>query len=264
MGVTEVDNMLMILGISEKLELDIRDKVVNMIIRGYFDTAKDAGTVVTGGQTIRNPWFLLGGVASSVSHNSEILKPVNSVVGDVLVLTKPLGTRAAVNAHLALYEEAKREKLLAKATEENVIDCYNTAIKSMIRLNRNAAILMKKYHANAATDVTGFGILGHADQLARNQTKKLKFRLDKLPFFKHCLALEDALGFGLLYGKSAETSGGLLVSMSRNNAEEFMKELFEVDGCKSFIVGTVEDVGSDYSGLNYAYLSDSLEAVEDV
>lgn len=59
----------------------------------------EAGTSVTGGQSVVNPWCTIGGVASTICNPNDYIVPDNAVVGDVLVLTKPLGTQVAVNAH---------------------------------------------------------------------------------------------------------------------------------------------------------------------
>ncbi|KAH0515624.1 Selenide, water dikinase 1 [Microtus ochrogaster] len=99
MGVTECDNMLMLLGVSNKMTDRERDKVIPLIIQGFKDAAEEAGTSVTGGQTVLNPWIVLGGVATTVCQPNEFIMPDNAVPGDVLVLTKPLGTQVAVAVH---------------------------------------------------------------------------------------------------------------------------------------------------------------------
>ncbi|XP_015685190.1 selenide, water dikinase 1, partial [Protobothrops mucrosquamatus] len=66
MGVTECDNMLMLLGISNKMTDRERDKIMPLIIQGFKDAAEEAGTSVTGGQSVLNPWIVLGGVATTV------------------------------------------------------------------------------------------------------------------------------------------------------------------------------------------------------
>ncbi|XP_034499725.1 selenide, water dikinase 1 isoform X6 [Ailuropoda melanoleuca] len=73
MGVTECDNMLMLLGISNKMTDRERDKVMPLIIQGFKDAAEEAGTSVTGGQTVLNPWIVLGGVATTVCQPNEFI-----------------------------------------------------------------------------------------------------------------------------------------------------------------------------------------------
>lgn len=93
MGVSECDNMLMLLGISTDLTNKERHIVTPLVIKGFSDLAREAGTSVNGGQTVLNPWFIVGGVASSVCADDEFIMPDKAVPGDVLVLTKPLAHR---------------------------------------------------------------------------------------------------------------------------------------------------------------------------
>lgn len=90
---------------------------------------------------------------------------------------------------------------------------YNQSMHSMARLNKNAALLMHKYGAHGATDVTGFGILGHADNLAKVQESEVSFVINTLPVFANMVSVYKACGinFKLLDGYSAETSGKCLV-----------------------------------------------------
>lgn len=72
-GVTDCDNMLMLLGIPQKMTEKERETVIPIIIRGFKDTALEAGVQVTGGQTVFNPWLTIGGVASSICQNAEFI-----------------------------------------------------------------------------------------------------------------------------------------------------------------------------------------------
>ena len=97
MGINRVDHMLMVLGISlEMLEAD-REICTREMMRGFNDCATEAATKITGGQSIMNPWPMIGGVANVMCHEREFLRPNHGVAGDVLVLTKPIGTQPAVN-----------------------------------------------------------------------------------------------------------------------------------------------------------------------
>jgi len=99
LGVVDVDNLLMLLASSLNIKnLDDRNIVTKYMIKGFDDQCKMADTQVSGGQTVMNPWPIIGGVANSICKMQDIIMPVNAVVGDVIVLTKPLGTQVAVNA----------------------------------------------------------------------------------------------------------------------------------------------------------------------
>ena len=95
----------------------------------------------------------------------------------------------------------------------------------MARLNRIGARLMHKYNAHGATDVTGFGLLGHAQALARNQKNEVSFVIHNLPVIAKMAAVAKACGnmFQLLQGHSAETSGGLLICLPREQAAAYCK-----------------------------------------
>ncbi len=84
--------MLMILGVSLKMQEHQREIVTREMIRGFNDCAAEAETLITGGQSVMNQWPIIGGVANVVCHENEYIRPNGGKVGDVLVLTKPLGT----------------------------------------------------------------------------------------------------------------------------------------------------------------------------
>jgi selenide,water dikinase len=112
----------------------------------------------------------------------------------------------------------------------------------MARLNKVGATLMKKYQAHAATDVTGFGLIGHAQNLASNQMAEVNFEIHTLPIITGMAAVDDKVKlFKLLDGLSAETSGGLFVAMSAENAKSFIKDITEIEGQTAWIVGDVVD-----------------------
>ncbi|CAF3384971.1 unnamed protein product [Rotaria sp. Silwood1] len=265
MGVIDVDNMLMLLSTSNKMTEKERDTIMPLILEGFKDCAQEAGTSVQGGQTVVNPWLIVGGVATSVCMQNEIIIPENAVVGDVLVLTKPLGTQVAVNAHQWIenpdrwnriksvvteddvrkaYQRAMNSmaRLNKIVTEDDVRKAYQRAMNSMARLNKIGGILMHKYNAHACTDVTGFGLLGHAENLVKYQKNEVSFVIHNLPIIAKMATISKTLnnGFGLLQGKSAETSGGLLVVLPHDQAAAYCKDIQEQEGYQAWIIGVVE------------------------
>jgi selenide,water dikinase len=190
-GVSHCDTMLMILGISLKMTEDERMITTREIIRGFNDTATEAGTSVTGGQTVMNPWPIIGGTATAVCVEGDFIRPVHAVAGDVLVLTKPIGTQIAVNCYE--WYTSKREtldKLVDQPTDFEVCKLYEKACHFMGKLNKRAAELMITHGAHAATDITGFGILGHVDNLAKNQNAAVDFELTHLPILLNALRVD--------------------------------------------------------------------------
>jgi len=244
MGVHQCASMLMILAASTDMEATERKLVTRLLIEGFNDQAKSAGTIVTGGQTVRNPWPIIGGVATSVCKESQIIMPVNAVPGDVIVLTKPLGTQVAVNVHQWMYIPEKWSRVSSFMTKEHAIRAYEVAIDSMVRLNKIGAQLMHKYNAHACTDVTGFGIIGHGRNLVRNQKAAVNFEIHTLPIIKYMKEADNKI-FGLMDGTSAETSGGLFICMPAENAEVYCKEIEAMDGYPAWIIGRVVESKED-------------------
>lgn len=239
-GVEQCDFVLMLLAASRNMPVEERNICTKEMVRGFRDACHEAGTSVTGGQTVLNPWPIIGGVATAVVTEDEFVSSDGAQVGDVLVLTKPLGTQVAVNVHQWKNTSNNRHWLLCQEfiTDEQADDMMHDAVCSMARLNRNGARLMLKYQAHAATDVTGFGILGHAQNLSENQKAEVGFELFRLPLIAGTRVVNDKVfNFRLTLGYSAETSGGLLVSLPADQAEGFIQELEELDGTPSWIVG---------------------------
>ncbi|XP_050089134.1 inactive selenide, water dikinase-like protein [Anopheles aquasalis] len=242
MGVTECDNMLMLLAVSTKMHEKERDVVIPLIMRGFKDSALQAGTSVTGGHSVVNPWCTIGGVATTICQQNEFIVPDNAVIGDVLVLTKALGTQVAVCAHQWLDQAERWNRIKLVVSEEDVRKAYHRAMDSMARLNRVAARLMHKYNAHGATDVTGFGLLGHAQTLASHQKNEVSFVIHNLPVIAKMSAVAKACGnmFQLLQGHSAETSGGLLICLPREQAAAYCKDIEKQEGYQAWIIGIVE------------------------
>lgn len=149
-----------------------------------------------------NPWCTIGGIASSICQPNDYIVPDNAVVGDVLVLTKPLGTQVAVNANQWLDQPERWNRIKLVVSEEDVRKAYHRAMDSMARLNRTAARLMHKYNAHGSTDITGFGLLGHAQTLASHQKNEVSFVIHNLPVIAKMAAVAKACGnmFQLLQG----------------------------------------------------------------
>lgn len=279
LGITRCDNMLMLLAASTDMDELERTVTTREILKGFAERVQLAQTVVTGGQTVINPWPLIGGVAMSVvtasemipspslrlacPHSNGIPVPMSRGIrpGDVLVLTKPLGTQLAVNLQQWVRRPSPvyETKIRSHISEEEILQLYNDACAGMKRLNRTAAELMKTFHAHAATDVTGFGILGHAMNLAA--TASLNHEAEKeevclvfhtLPMYRSAVKasrLMEDKPYRLLEGFSAETSGGLLLALeSKECAEAFCKEIEKREpgeAAKAWIVGDVIAKKSD-------------------
>jgi len=245
-GVEHCDFMLMLLAACRDMPPDQRHICTQEMVRGFRDACVEADTAITGGQTVLNPWPIIGGVATSVVTKDGYISSDGAQPGDVLVLTKPIGTQVAVNVHEWKGRPNNRfwNQIVEKSvlTPEQAEDMMYAAVCSMARLNKTAGRLMLKHQANAATDVTGFGILGHAQNLMDNQVLSVGIELHTLPVIANTLKVNDEIfNFRLKVGYSAETSGGLLISMPEENAKAYCQELEQLEGCPAWIIGKVID-----------------------
>lgn len=231
----------MILGVSTQMRENEREAITREMMKGFNDKAVEAGTNVTGGQSVMNPWPMIGGTAISVVKKDQVIMPNNANEGDLIILTKPLGTQCVVNAMQWLVEaDEKWNKIREFMTEEELWDAFELAEKSMSRLNRKGAELMIKYKVGACTDVTGFGIKGHAENLSKAQKKLLKFKINKMPIFNKMDLINSKIkNFKLADGYSPETSGGLMLTINRDSAENYVEEM-RANGQWAWIVGEVE------------------------
>lgn len=243
-GVGDCDFVLMLLAACRDMTEDDRTICTREMVKGFNDACLESGTTVTGGQTVLNPWPVIGGVATTICSEGEYVKSDGAQVGDVVVLTKPLGTQVAVNVHewrvrkTPKWTELTNRSIISKDEAE---DMMHAAVCSMARLNRHGGSLMVKHHAHAGTDVTGFGILGHAQNLMDNQAAEVGMEIHTLPCIANTAKVEQSgvLDFGLLKGYSAETSGGLMICMPEEDAVAYCKELEDLDGEPSWIIGKV-------------------------
>ena len=243
MGITRVDNMLMILGISLQMQEANREIVTREMMRGFNDCATDAATKITGGQSIMNPWPIIGGVANVMCNENEFLRPNHGQPGDKLVLTKPIGTQPAVNLRQKLMEGSDNGEAFLKQSgleRETINNAYFMAMESMATLNQTGAKLMRKYGSHGATDVTGFGILGHAENLAAAQRNEVDLIIDRLPVLEQMeQKIEGMPDFKVREGYSAETSGGIFAMVDAMKAEDFVNECEQEYGQKAWIIGEV-------------------------
>jgi selenide, water dikinase len=204
-----------------------------------------------------NPWPMIGGVANVVCLQNEFVKPNYGQPGDVLILTKPLGTQPAVNLKQKLSaEQAGGPSFLEgkSITAEQIDNAYYMAMESMAHLNKDAADLMRKYDSHGATDVTGFGIMGHAQNLAAAQVNNVDLVIDRLPILDQMnRQFDDMPNFRLMEGFSAETSGGILCMISKSKAGDFIREAQEEFGHEVWTVGKV------VSGSKKAHIRPDIE-----
>lgn len=226
--------------------------VVGAILAGGGDKVREAGAIIAGGHTIQDSEPKYGLCVSGFAHPDKILKNSGAQTGDLLLLTKALGTGIVTTAAFADLVEAS---------------AYRQAVESMSTLNKAACGVMLRYHANACTDVTGFGLLGHAFEMAEGSKRSIRLFSGELPelpaargfaemgivpagAYANYEYLDDKVSYAgtVLRGTrdllvDPQTAGGLLISVPAGEARELLAALLEQ--CPSTrIVGEVTERGA--------------------
>ena len=225
-------------------------EVLRDILRGGADAAREAGIPILGGHSIDDPEPKYGMAVTGVVHPDRVLRNVGARPGDRLLLTKPLGSGIVTTA-------IKRE--LAPKT---LIDRI-TAL--MAELNRTAGeVLAATGAVSALTDITGFGLLGHALEMAQGSGVRLRLRANAVPIVEGVLDLarrdiapggsranldwvaphvrfDDGVETALrLVLADAQTNGGLLASVEGERAGEVLEALRST-GVEAFEIGTISE-----------------------
>ncbi len=225
--------------------------ILASILAGGAAIAREAGVAIVGGHTIEADEPTYGLSVTGRVHPEKIVKNAGARVGDILLLTKPVGTGVLATA---LKKDAIGEAKMADA------------VTWMTSLNAAASKAMIACDAHAATDVTGYGVLGHAGEMARASGVRIRISASNVPVYS--LARELA-GIGIAPGGSrnnarehaaftafsrdvpadlrvllsdAQTSGGLLIAVAPERVEE-LRALLRASGALDAVVGSVE-VGS--------------------
>ena len=157
LAVTNIVSVLSIMGFPE----DMPEELAVGMLKGFGDFCREMGAPVVGGHTIRNPWPIIGGAATGVGNPEKIIYTRGAKPGDQLFLTKPLGIAPAMAAY-RLRKEEEGTELLNAVPDELVETAITEAIDLMTGSNKPVAEAMQKVPIHAATDVTGFGLTGHA------------------------------------------------------------------------------------------------------
>ena len=217
---------------SNRLPLEVLEKILN----GAQSKVSEAGISIIGGHTVDDTEPKYGLAVTGVVENNKIVKNSNAQPGDVLVLTKPIGT--------GILSTALKKGMLSKANEKLLIE-------TMAELNKAAAEAMQKIGVNACTDITGFGLLGHFLEMMNASNTSAVIEFNKIKFFNNTFELamsgnipggtKDNLAFTNRYVtynekiseikklmlNDAQTSGGLLISIPESKAQKLIDLLKE-------------------------------------
>ena len=227
-----------------KDKMDI--EILGDILKGGADKVKESGAVIIGGHSIIDEEIKFGMAVTGVIHPDKIFRNVGVQEGDVLILTKALGTGIITTA-------LKK----GKASDESV----NEAVQSMTTLNAAASVVARKHPVHACSDVTGFGILGHALGMASGSGVTLVIESAKMPLLRRAaslaekgyitggckrnreylndkMAIDKSIREGLIeVALDPQTSGGLLLAIGKRHAAKLLDELQGVGITQAVEVG---------------------------
>jgi len=248
MGADPVTALNIVAFPDDKLELS----VLTEILRGGDSKVREAGAVTAGGHTVRDTEIKYGLSVTGICKRDDLHSNAEAIAGDLLVLTKPIGTGFITTALKA-----------GKASRES----ESAAIDAMRALNKIASQAASDFDAHAVTDITGFGLAGHSREVAMASGVTLKIFLRDIPqlpgamdYYRRGLVTRasksnrsanqgdvDSMSpenelHELLY--DPQTSGGLLISVDPEKAEGMIKQMRN-EGCEtSCVIGEVMEKGS--------------------
>ena len=222
--------------------------VLKEILRGGLSKMAEAGAALVGGHTIEDPEVKYGLAVTGLVHPQKILTHSRAMAGDYIVLTKPIGTGVISTALKG-----------GMASEDSV----RKIVESMTALNRKAAQWMQTFGAHACTDITGFGFIGHALEMAMASQVGMVIQSENIRLFPEAVQYArtglipggahsnrqffscrvdvhpgvPSVLIDLLY--DPQTSGGLFISLPSEQAERLVATLQEKENIDSSIVGKV-------------------------
>ncbi len=243
MGATPT-TCLNIVGFPDK---DVPMEVLSAILAGGADKVAESGAVIVGGHSVRDSEIKYGLAVTGVVHPKEFFNNDGAKPGDVLILTKPIGSGIMANA-------AKDGKISQEVFAE--------AIAVMVELNAAAAKVARQVKAHAVTDITGFGLVGHAYQMAEASGVSIEIHASRVPLIGPTLDLArqgiatrawkstlDSIGPSVSFEgveealikvlSDAQTSGGLLMAVASENADTALAGLAKAGTKRACSIGSV-------------------------
>lgn len=225
------------------VNLKMGQDAIRLILEGGYSKAYESGVIITGGHTIEDKEPKYGLSVTGFVHPQKLLRNSSARPGDVLILTKPLG--------VGILMTAAQGDLVAQPLLQRLYD-------QMAQLNKTARDVMVRCDVHSCTDVTGFGLLGHACEMADGSGTTIHFDTSSIPFHKEALDMA-AMGFipagayrnrdfaagrvsadgidkgmmDVLY--DPQTSGGLLIAVSEKDAVPLERALKDVLPCAAVI-----------------------------
>ncbi|MBU2498716.1 MAG: selenide, water dikinase SelD, partial [Proteobacteria bacterium] len=230
---------------SKKLEPEI----LHRIVAGALSKITEAGAVLAGGHTIEDDEPKFGLAVNGIVHPKKYWTNSGAKTGDVLILTKPIGSGVLFNANIKKW-----------VSKEALDEC----LAVITELNRGAAEIMKDFEIHAATDITGFGLAGHAYEVAKGSNVGLEIDIESLPVMHEALEMYkrgvttgmNKANRRLVEGHSRferalppwhreivfdpQTSGGLMVAVPEREGQALLKALHEGGVMEARMIGRVQ------------------------
>ncbi len=240
----DVTTALNIVGFDKK---NLSSEALGEILNGGNEKIKECGGLLLGGHTIEAPEMYYGLSVTGIIHPNDVIRNNTSKIGHVLVLTKPLG--------MGILTTAIKRDLLEDETMRHCADI-------MAALNYLPSKIMRKYDVSSCTDITGFGLLGHSLESV-NENTSFSIQCSEVPMIQEAIGLskdnvvpggtkknmkymEDKVSYMSRlseYSKTilcdAQTSGGLLIAMDKNDAKEYIKEIEDLSFGYASVIGEV-------------------------
>ncbi|MEP6995972.1 MAG: selenide, water dikinase SelD [Acidobacteriota bacterium] len=237
-------------------------QVLEEILRGGADQVAAAGAVIGGGHSIDHDIPLYGLAVTGVVDEAKVTRNAGAMPGDALVLTKPLGIGITIRA--GRVDSAAAPGAARKLSD----DALEEAVEVMCTLNRAPVEAMEGFDIHAATDVTGFGLLGHAHEMMEASATTAEFAVARIPLLSQArrlaaegivpggsranmrnLVARSEIGPGVsdedvLLLSDAQTSGGLLVALPEAQAEGYAARCRERGAPRAAVVGRVMAKGA--------------------
>jgi len=228
----------------DKLEIE----VLKEILAGALASLEKAGAVMIGGHSIKDDELKFGLSVTGTIHPDKVITKGGAKIGDRLILTKPLGT--------GILNTALKANLLDDKAEKNLVE-------QMAQLNKEASEAMVSLGASACTDVTGFGLMGHACEMAEKSGVSLRIKGSDIPFMEDVVKWAEAgmIPAGLHTNRDfrrsmvsvadslprwledaiydPQTSGGLLIAVQEKRVEEMLAEIKEAGYSRAVVIGEV-------------------------
>ena len=224
------------------------------ILKGGFDKVKESGALLVGGHTVDDKEPKYGLSISGIVHPEKVLSNATARVGDKLILTKPIG--------VGILNTAMKENLVSKEISDKVIEV-------MVHLNKYAAKSFDYIKVNSVTDITGFGLLGHALEMAKASNVSIEINSKDVPILDGAIDMANMgiIPAGMYRNKEyiskdvniidvdtaiedilydPQTSGGLLISVKEELADKLVEDMKLNGSIEAKIIGSVKKKEEKY------------------